>query len=71
MANNHEIFYALCDLFNEGEAVVSMNDAKQVMTAARHALPEFNVCSGLYDPDNKTIELYVENFKQAKEDEND
>lgn len=67
----HKIFYALCDLFNEGEAVVSMNDAKQVMTAARHALPEFNVCSGLYDPDNKTIELYVENFKQAKEDEND
>lgn len=66
-----KIFYALCDLFNEGEAVVSMNDAKQVMTAARHALPEFNVCSGLYDPDNKTIELYVENFKQAKENEND
>ena len=33
--------------------------------------PEFNVCSGLYDPDNKTIELYVENFKQAKENEND
>lgn len=64
----HKIFYAL---FNEGEAVVSMNDAKQVMTAARHALPEFNVCSGLYDPDNKTIELFVENFKQAKEDEND
>ena len=51
--------------------MVSTNDAKQVMTAARHALPEFNVCSGLYDPDNKTIELYVENFKQAKEDEND
>ena len=48
-----------------------MNDAKQVMTAARHALPEFNVCSGLYDPDNKTIELYVENFKQAKGNEND
>ena len=68
---NHEIFYAICSLFNEGEAVVSMNDAKQVMTAARHALPEFNVCSGLYDPDNKTIELYVENFKQAKENEND
>lgn len=62
----HEIFYALCSLFNEGEAVVSMNDAKQVMTAARHALPEFIVCAGLYDPDNKTIELYVENYKQAK-----
>ena len=67
----HGIFYAICALFNEGEVVVSMDNAKQVMTAARHALPEFNVCSGLYDPDNKTIELYVENFKQAKGNEND
>lgn len=58
----HEIFYALCSLFNEGEVVVSMDNAKQVMTAARHALPEFIVCAGLYDPDNKTIEHY----KQAK-----
>lgn len=62
----HEIFYALCDLFNEGEAVVSIDNAKQVITVARHTLPEFVVCSGLYDPDNKTIELYVENYKQAK-----
>lgn len=53
----HEIFYAICALFNEGEVVVSMDNAKQVMTAARHALPEFIVCAGLYDPDNKTIEL--------------
>lgn len=67
----HGIFYALCDLFNEGEAVVSMNDAKQVMTAAQYALPEFTVRPGLYDPCDETIELHVENFKQAKEDEND
>lgn len=66
----HKIFYALCDLFNEGEAVVSMNDAKQVMTAARHALPEFTVRPGLYDPCDETIELHVENFKQAKKNEN-
>lgn len=37
----HGIFYALCDLFNEGEAVVSIDNAKQVITAARHTLPEF------------------------------
>lgn len=67
----HEIFYALCDLFNEGEAVVSIDNAKPVITVARHTLPEFVVCSGLYDPDNKTIELYVENYKQAKDGEND
>ena len=62
----HEIFYAVCSLFNEGEVVVNVNDAKQVMTAARHTLPDFVVCSGLYDPKDKTIELYVENFKEAK-----
>lgn len=66
MANNHSIFYAVCDLFNEGAAVVKIDDAKQVMTAAQHTLPDFVVCSGLYDPDNKTIELYVENYKQVK-----
>lgn len=62
----HEIFYAVCSLFKEGEVVVSIDNAKQVITAARHTLPEFVVCSGLYDPDNKTIELYVENYKDAK-----
>lgn len=67
----HKIFYALCDLFNEGEAVVSMNDAKQVMTAAQYALPEFTVRPGLYAPCDETIELHVENFKQAKGNEND
>ena len=66
MANNHSIFYAICSLFNEGEAVVSMDDAKQVMTAAQHTLPDFVVCAGLYDPDNKTIELYVENYAHVK-----
>lgn len=40
--------------------------AKQVITAARHTLPEFVVCAGLFDPDSKTIELYVENYKDAK-----
>lgn len=64
----HEIFYAICDLFNEGETVVSIDNAEQVFTAARHTLPDFSVCSGLYDPDNKTIELYVENFKQVKDE---
>jgi hypothetical protein len=62
----HEIFYALCSLFNEGEAVVGIDNAKQVMTAAQHALPEFIVRPGLYDPYNKTIELHVENYEQAK-----
>lgn len=62
----HEIFYAVCSLFNEGEVVVSIDNAKQVITAARHTLPEFMVCYGLYDPDDKTIELYVENYKDAK-----
>ncbi|MBD5351860.1 MAG: hypothetical protein HDR86_03420 [Bacteroides sp.] len=66
MANNHSIFYAVCDLFIEGAAVVKIDDAKQVMTAAQHTLPDFVVCSGLYDPDNKTIELYVENYAQVK-----
>ena len=62
----HEIFYALCSLFNEGEVVVCVDNAKQVITAARHTLPDFVVCAGLYDPDNRTIELYVENYKDAK-----
>lgn len=62
----HEIFHALCDLFNEGEAVVSMNNAGRVMAAAHYALPEFILRSGKYNPDNKTIELSVENHKQAK-----
>ena len=53
----HEIFNAVYTLFNEGEAVVSIANAQQVITAARHTLPDFVVCSGLYDPDNKTIEL--------------
>lgn len=66
----HGVFYALCDLFNEGAAVVSVYNAKQVMTAAQYALPEFSVRPGLYDPCDETIELHVENFKQAKEDEN-
>ena len=66
MASNHEIFYAICSLFNEGEAVVSIDNAKQVITAARHTLPEFVVCAGLLDPESKTIEHYVENYKDAK-----
>lgn len=57
----HSIFYAICDIFNECETVVSIDNAKQVITAAQHTLPDFVVCSGLYDPDNKTIELYVKN----------
>lgn len=62
----HVIFYHICDLFNEGATVVKMTNAQQVMTAAKHTLPDFVVCSGLYDPDEKTIELYVENYSQVK-----
>ena len=62
----HEIFYAIYSLYNEGEAVASIDNAKQVITATRHTLPEFVVCAGLFDPDSKTIELYVENYKDAK-----
>ena len=43
---NHSIFFAVCDLFNEGEAIVKMDDAKQVITAAQHTLPDFVVCTG-------------------------
>jgi len=41
MASNHEIFYAICSLFNEGEAVVSIDNAKKEITAVRNTLPDF------------------------------
>lgn len=66
MANNHEIFYAICSLFNEGEVVVSKDIVCKVIDAARHTLPEFVISVGRYDSDTKTHVLYVENFKEAK-----
>ncbi len=62
----HEIFYAICSLFNEGEVVVSKDIVCKVIDAARHTLPEFVISVGRYDSDTKTHVLYVENFKEAK-----
>ncbi|PWB04383.1 hypothetical protein C5O23_00220 [Duncaniella muris] len=66
MASNHEIFYAICSLFNEGEVVVSKDIVCKVIDAARHTFPEFVICTGRYDSDKKTHVLYVDNFKDAK-----
>lgn len=32
----HEIFYALCSLFNEGEAVINMDNANQDWCTDNH-----------------------------------
>ena len=62
----HEIFYAICALFNEGEVVVSKDIVCKVIDAARHTLPEFVISVGRYDSGTKTHVLYVDNYKEAK-----
>lgn len=62
----HEIFYALCDLFNEGEVVVGKDIIIKVIDVARHTFPEFVISVGKYDSDKKTHVLHVDNFNEAK-----
>lgn len=62
----HEIFYAICSLFNEGEVTVNNDMVCKVIDAARHTLPEFIIGIRGYDPDKKTHVLFVKNFKDAK-----
>lgn len=62
----HEIFYAACSLFNEGEVEVGNDIVCKVIDAVHHTLPEFVLGKGKYDPDKKAHVLYVANFKEAK-----
>lgn len=62
----HEIFYAICDLFNEGKTTIEAKKAIEVINASELVLPEFRIRAGLYDPVANAIGLYVENYEQAK-----
>lgn len=64
--NKHEVFYALCDLFNEGTTSVEVGMTMNVIEAAKHALPTFDVRAGLLAPDGKTQILHVDNYEKVK-----
>lgn len=64
--NQHPIFYALCDLFNEGITSVDAMLTMSVIEAAKHALPTFDVRAGLLASDGKTQILHVDNYENAK-----
>lgn len=61
-----QIFNALIDLYNEGITSVDNSMAEKVIEAAKHALPEFVVCGGIYEAETNTKVLYVDNYIQAK-----
>lgn len=62
----HEIFYAICDLFNEGEVVVDKDIAFDVISAARETFPEFEIEFGEYDRDKGNFPIHVTNYAEAK-----
>ncbi len=59
----HEIFYALCDLFNEGEAEIKKEIANKVVEVAIEVFPEFQMT---YTEKENSYNIKVENFKDAK-----
>ncbi len=59
----HEIFYALCDLFNEGEIEVKKEIANKVVEVAIEVFPEFQMT---YTEKENSYNIKVENFKDAK-----
>lgn len=59
----HEIFYAVCDLFNEGEVEVKKEIANKVVEVAIELFPEFRMT---YAEKKDTYNIKVENFKDAK-----
>lgn len=59
----HEIFYALCDLFNEGEIEVKKEIANKVVEVAIEVFPEFQMT---YLEKETTYNIKVENYKYAK-----
>lgn len=59
----HEIFYALCDLFNEGEIEVKKEIANKVVEVAIEVFPEFQMTCLEKET---TYNIKVENFKDAK-----
>lgn len=59
----HEIFYAVCDLFNEGEVEVNKEIANKVVEVAIELFPEFKMTC---EEKTETNSIKVENFKDAK-----
>lgn len=59
----HEIFYALTDLFNEGEVEVKKDMANKVVELAIEVFPEFQMT---YLEKKDTYHIKVENYKEAK-----
>lgn len=60
------IFYALCDLANEGHTTVKNTIAAQVIEAAGLVFPEAVICGGIYNAADNSRVLYVDNYKQIK-----
>ena len=59
----HEIFHALCSLFNEGEVEIRKDIANKVAEAAIELFPDFQMtCLEKAD----SYHIKVENFKEVK-----
>lgn len=63
----YEIFYALTDLFNEGETEVRKDIANKVVELAIEVFPEFKMT---YEEKAETYNIKVENLKEAKDENN-
>lgn len=63
----HEIFYALTDLFNEGEVEVKKDIANKVAELAIEVFPDFRMT---YEEKAETYNIRVENLKEAKDENN-
>ena len=59
----HEIFYAVCNLFNEGEVNVKKDIANKVVEVAIELFPEFQMT---YLEKADIYNIKVENYKDAK-----
>lgn len=64
--SKHEIFYTLTDLFYDGTVAVRIETARQVLEAARHALPEFTINAEPFELEDSIMILHVENFNEVK-----
>lgn len=62
-------FNALCDLFNEGEAIVRIEDAFEFAEIAQRVFPDSVICGGALIETNGKVTckaFYIDTPKNAK-----